>query len=131
MHGGSRRHPRYPALSIPGMKARLRRTRPLGTLTPLAVLLLGASACAGEEEREQRPTRADTSTQETVSTPAPPPAPETAIRVLDGDSRKPVGRARVVVAWRLGATASSSSASPAGARPSGSPRPGTRLVVSV
>jgi outer membrane protein assembly factor BamB len=84
------------------MKARLRRTRALGTLTPLAVLLLGASACAGAEEREQGPTRADTSTQETVSAPAPPPAPETAIRVLDGDSRKPVGRARVVVAGQRG-----------------------------
>lgn len=61
------------------------------------MLALGVSACAGDEdEREERATPTASVTEE--SEPAPPPAPRTVIRVVDGDTRKPVRRARVAIA---------------------------------
>jgi outer membrane protein assembly factor BamB len=68
----------------------------------LAVLALGVSACAGSEKdsEEERPTApaAGTETGEPETTPPPPPEPQTELRVVDGDSGRPVRGARVAVA---------------------------------
>jgi outer membrane protein assembly factor BamB len=62
-------------------------------LAAAAVLALVAAACGGTEERESRP-----STPPPRIEPGPPPAPETFIRVVDGDTAKPVGKAHVFFA---------------------------------
>ena len=83
------------------MTAWFHRIGALRALVHLAVLLLlGASACAGSEKKEdERPASAESRAQESVpAPPSPPPAPETAIRVVDGDSGKPVRGARVALA---------------------------------
>ena len=75
------------------------RARPLSALPALAlaaVLALGVSACTGDDEAEERATPTPSVTQESES-PEPPP-PRTVVRVVDGDTRKPVRQARVAIA---------------------------------
>jgi outer membrane protein assembly factor BamB len=61
----------------------------------LAALVVGASACYGEGDE---PVAADTARYAITESapPAPPPPPATAVHVVDGDTGKPVRRARVV-----------------------------------
>ena len=78
---------------------RLRRRRALRVLAPAAALALGVSACSTETpEGEERAPAPRVSTETEATPPAPPPPPEAAIRVLDGDTSKPLGGARVVAA---------------------------------
>jgi outer membrane protein assembly factor BamB len=77
------------------------RARPLRALRALtaAALALGVSACSGESgEADERASGTNVTSQERTTVPAPAPPPETAIRVLDGDTSKPVPGAVVAVA---------------------------------
>jgi outer membrane protein assembly factor BamB len=80
------------------------RTYALAALI-VTVLALGVSACAtGDDEprgRAQPPRVATTTTAETTE---PAPVPEVAVRVVDGDSGKPVRGARVAVAGEIAAS---------------------------
>lgn len=74
------------------------RVRPARASCALAaaVLAVGVSACSSDKEGEQRRSESETVYK---APPAEPPAPpETAVRVLDGDSLKPVEGALVTVA---------------------------------
>jgi outer membrane protein assembly factor BamB len=64
-------------------------------LAAMAALVLAASACYGDGDD---PAAADTARYAATDTTAPtqPPPPATALRVVDGDTGKPVRRARVV-----------------------------------
>jgi outer membrane protein assembly factor BamB len=75
---------------------RLRRFGPVPVL--LAVLALGVSACAGGEKESEEAPPAPPAVSTQASEPPPPPEPQTVLRVVDGDSGKPVRGARVVVA---------------------------------
>lgn len=75
------------------------RSRALSALAALAVLGLGVSACAGAAESEEPAAPPDTTPRETATEevePTPPPPPPTKVRVVDGDTGKPVRGARVV-----------------------------------
>jgi outer membrane protein assembly factor BamB len=61
----------------------------------LVTVLLGVSACSGEGSESVETVRAPEVAPPTA--PAPPPPPATAIRVVDGDTSKPLEQARVVV----------------------------------
>jgi outer membrane protein assembly factor BamB len=63
-------------------------------LAAMAVLVLALSACYGEGDEPAADTAGYAATDTTAPTPPPPPA--TAVRVVDGDTGKPVRRARVV-----------------------------------
>jgi outer membrane protein assembly factor BamB len=77
---------------------RLRRSYALRALA-FAVLALGVSACAGdEEESAERPAQTVPTETQAPQPPPPPPPPEASIKVLDGDTSKPVRGARVRVA---------------------------------
>jgi outer membrane protein assembly factor BamB len=68
--------------------------RPFALSALAAALALGVSACSGDS-----PSAAETARYATVparTAPPPPAAPATAVRVLDGDTGKPVRSARVV-----------------------------------
>jgi outer membrane protein assembly factor BamB len=64
-------------------------------LAAMAALVLAASACYGEGDS---PAAADTARYAATepAAPAAPPPPATVVRVVDGDTGKPVRRARVV-----------------------------------
>lgn len=74
------------------------RLRAVSALVALAALALGVAACSEEEE----PAAAETARYATTEmrTPSPPPdppsPPPTAVRVVDGDTAKPVRKARIV-----------------------------------
>lgn len=76
------------------------RVRPARASCALAaaVLAVGVSACSSDKEGEQR--RSESETVHKAPPAEPPAPPETAVRVLDGDSLKPVEGALVTVARR-------------------------------
>lgn len=68
----------------------------------LAALALGVAACANEDEQPaERAVAPRVTTTRPAQAPEPPPPPEVAVRVVDGDSGKPVRGARVAVAGEL------------------------------
>lgn len=76
--------------------------RPLRLHLPIALgavaLAVGLAACSGDAAEAEQPRAApETLTQEQAPAPPPPP-PEVAIRVVDGDTSRPVRGARVVAA---------------------------------
>ena len=81
----------------------------------LAALVVGASACYGAGEE---PVAADTAHYATTESASPvhPPPPATVVHVVDGDTAKPVGRARVM------ARGAAMRATPKGAAALGVPR---------
>jgi outer membrane protein assembly factor BamB len=74
----------------------LARFRAPTTFAAAAALALGVSACAGDDGKSGEPEPPPTVRSE-PDAPEPPPPPEAAIRVLDGDSREPVGGALVAL----------------------------------
>jgi hypothetical protein len=74
------------------------RVRPARASCALAaaVLAVGVSACAGDKKGEQR--RSESETVHKAPPAEPPTPPETAVRVLDGDSSKAIEGALVTVA---------------------------------
>jgi outer membrane protein assembly factor BamB len=81
----------------------VRRLWALPAFAAVAVLLLGVAACAGGEEGDEGGAVTDATSSTPAPTsppapPAPPPPPKGVVRVVDGDSAKPVRGALVVVA---------------------------------
>ena len=62
----------------------------------LGALALGVAACSGDDEPVAAETAGYASMDTQAPTPPPDPPPATAVRVVDGDTSKPVRAARVV-----------------------------------
>ncbi|MGH3113616.1 MAG: PQQ-binding-like beta-propeller repeat protein, partial [Gaiellaceae bacterium] len=71
-----------------------------------AVLALGAAACSGGNAETEEPAATPVESTETQGPPEPepPPVPEAEIRVVDGDTSKPVRNARVAVSGQRART---------------------------
>lgn len=76
----------------------VRRHRLAFSLAVVAAFGVGVAACAGDENVSEEPATTAAEPPEQSAPPPPPPPPKTRVRVIDGDTSKPVRGARVAVA---------------------------------